>query len=510
MTSLMLNKQEYIIPFKKWLLVKRLYIIAYLVIILGEFCWFKWWYPLPNFFPNSDSFLEAAFYKQSINMWPIGYSWFLRVFDFFTHYDKALVLLQYLLLQGGLLWFFGTVIYMFKPGRYITIILLLFGLVNPLLLTIANFVSSDSLIAALSIIWLTQLCWTLYKPARSLLVLHVLVLLVIFTMQYNGWYYPLISIGVITFANISLRIRILGISIILLSIGGFIGYTMYTYKQQTGYWQFSALGGWQRAANVLQPYTYVRELDAKEVPTKFRKLHEKVNEHNESFGDREGRADRYLNTYYMWDYLSPLMEYFFSQGETKGTDEYFRLWAKQAPLYNAYGVYLMKKYPLAYARYYLWPNLVRYYVPKAEYLEFYNGRADILSPMAVRWFKYSSNKAYTRSADKHNRFMFVYTYVQTAANMLFVLGFTGFILLGGLKYLQPYKRHIVWWIIVVWTCNLIFNVTGPPMELRYLVFSMLITFPFGILWFSFVIKESLAKHKQDELRDNATSLSSIC
>ena len=72
---------------------KRCLLISVPVIIV-QFIWFKCYYPDPNFLPDSYSYLEAALTNQDINMWPIGYSKFLRLFSCFTQWDTALIFLS--------------------------------------------------------------------------------------------------------------------------------------------------------------------------------------------------------------------------------------------------------------------------------------------------------------------------------------------------------------------------------------------------------------------------------
>src|SRR5690606_7000897 len=75
------------ISFRKWIWESRegrqLLTVSGTVILI-QFIIFKYLYPFPNFLPDSYSYMEAAFNNQFINMWPIGYSKFLRLFSVFT------------------------------------------------------------------------------------------------------------------------------------------------------------------------------------------------------------------------------------------------------------------------------------------------------------------------------------------------------------------------------------------------------------------------------------------
>lgn len=63
-------------------------------------------YPFPNFLPDSYSYIDAAYNNVNINMWPVGYSKFLRLISVFNRSDTGLVIVQYVLLQLAILFFF--------------------------------------------------------------------------------------------------------------------------------------------------------------------------------------------------------------------------------------------------------------------------------------------------------------------------------------------------------------------------------------------------------------------
>lgn len=490
------------LSFKQWIWKNRFYLFAYFIIVLVQFTWFKWLFPYPSFFPDSNSYVEAAYYNQAINMWPIGYSRFLQLFSFISHYDTALVLLQYLLLHVSIIYFLGTVIYFLRPGKWLTGILLLFGVANPILLHMANFVSSDALYTALSIIWVTQLCWIFYRPNNWLLFTHAIVLAAVFTVRYNAIYYPLLSCIVMLISDTSVKKRVLSMAFIGALLAAFVFHTLYVYKVQTGYNQFSAFGGWQMAANALLPYSYVDSVKSSEVPAKFRQLHGYVNEHNTILAARPAqyRNDRILGVYFLWDGASPLKRYLAVHGgtNTKAPNGYFRAWARQAPLFGEYGVYLTKKYPLAYAQYYLWPNLVRYYVPPVEFLDNYNMDMDVVEDMEKKWFRYPTEKIFTRTKDRHISYMFIYPYLLAAVNLLYVLGLIGFLALGGWKTSTRYYKNLLLLVLAIWCCNLGFSVLASPIVLRYQIFPMLLSFTFGILLIAYVIRQAFSPQQMEK------------
>src|SRR5579864_4394965 len=72
---------------------------------------FKLFYPYPDFFGDSYSYIYAAVHHLDINIWPIGYSKFLSAFHAITPSSRWLVAFQYFSMQIALLHFFFTLIY---------------------------------------------------------------------------------------------------------------------------------------------------------------------------------------------------------------------------------------------------------------------------------------------------------------------------------------------------------------------------------------------------------------
>src|SRR6266700_1382887 len=82
------------------------YLLIALAGMVVELIIFKILYPFADFFSDSYSFIWAAKENMDVNLWPIGYSKFLRYFHFITHSDTALVSFQYFLVVLSNLFFF--------------------------------------------------------------------------------------------------------------------------------------------------------------------------------------------------------------------------------------------------------------------------------------------------------------------------------------------------------------------------------------------------------------------
>jgi len=492
-----------------------MYLILTAVFSILAFIWLKWRYPYPNFLPDSYSYLEAAFKNANINMWPIGYSVFLRLFSCFTRSDTALVVFQYVLLQVGVLYFLFSVSYLFKTGKWLTRILFLFCIANPLSLLISNFISSDSLFAAVSVVWFTQLLWIIYRPTTRLLLLHALVLVLAFSIRYNALYYPLISVAIIGWTSMPTARKCIAIGSIVLLLGGFIGNSIYQYRQMTGTNQFSAFGGWQLASNALFAYAHSPQDAPHSVPEKLSQLQLTVNRHMDSLNKLANRPDNHLGVYYLWDEHAPLKQYLALRWAKDTITDGFKRWAVMGPIYSAYGSWLIRKHPADFIRYYIWPNMINYYVPSTEFLAIYNMGRDSVEDMASFWFGYKTNKITSR--DKLIAEVNFLPILLAIINLLFALSAVAFGALKGFKTSYPHFAKALPWMIIVWAANFCFSVLASPIVLRYQLFPMIITFTSLGLILEFLIRTAktenkdpaLAFRKQNEQTKNHYTLKSV-
>lgn len=498
-----MNLQDKIakMSFKQWRREhpeNRALILLTAVAAVIQFVCFKLLYPHPNFLPDSYSYIEAAFVNRTVNMWPVGYSNFLRLVSCFTKSHTVLVLLQYLLLQVAVLYFLLTISYQFRLNKWIVRVLLVINLLNPLLLHVSNFVSSDALFAALSLVWFTQLLWILYKPDMKVLLVHGLVLLLAFIVRYNALYYPIISVAVIVLANIGTAQKTVGLAFSILLLAGFTRYTIQRYKIVTDIAQFSAFSGWQLSSNALFSYAHAGRLSVASVPAEYRPLHAIVNRHLDSLDRVPHRPDKTPGIYYLWNEQSPLKEYMRLRYKNDTVTTGFKQWASMAPLYNGYGAYLIKQRPGAFASHYIWPNMIRYYVPDPEFLGAYNMGKDTVDAAAVEWFGLKSNKVHGFREDKIITISAVLPLVLAIINLVFVVSFAGCVILGMFRKSSAHLNHSLLCMLAIWALNFGFSVFASPIVLRYQVFPMISTLSFLVILISFIVRESRSPQTKAE------------
>lgn len=452
-------------------------------------------YPFPNFLPDSYSYIDAAYNNVNINMWPVGYSKFLRLVSVFNRSDTGLVITQYFLLQLAILFFLFSIRYLLQPGKWTMRILFAMLVLNPLWLYIANFVSSDALFATCSLLWLTSLFWIIYRPTGKMFIIHALVLGFVFSVRYNALYYPFISILVVLLTKGPINEKLLRLAIVVVPVGWFILYTTLTFKDRLGIATFSPFGGWQMGSNALFMYAHVPPASTGPVPRQFKVIHDITIKHMDSLNRLKQRPDQELGIYYLWDDKAPLKLYLAQKYRRDSTTHYLKRWASVSNFYGEYGTWLIRQHPMAFLRYYIWPNFLNYYSPPPEFLGIYNMGSDTVDPGAVTWFGYKSNKVHHFSKNKAILLTAVFPLLLAMINVIFFFGFIGFVVLGGFSKVSPYYRKVLWVMLLIWLSNLVFSVSASPIVLRYQAFPFIFTLVFGCLLLEFVIRQSMQESK---------------
>lgn len=444
---------------------------------------FKFFYPFASYI-HGDSFayLEAAEENARINIYPVGYSNFLRLFSVFNRSDTVLVVFQYLCLQASALFLLFTTFYFYQPGRVIRHMLLGFMTINPLFWHLANLVSSDCLFAALSLTWFSLLLWLVHRPSKSIIFWQALVLFLAFTFRYNALIYPLITLIAFGIIKIPLRQKILGVGAGMLLCGLFVSYTSYQYKQLTGYWQFSPFSGWLMANNAMYAYRYVDSSDRKPVDKKYQTLDNMIRQFYDSTRDTKKFPTEAMiaSTAYMWTPGMSLMKYRDSLFAKDTAAKEFKKWASMGPFYKEYGLHIIKKYPSYYLRHFMWPNSQKYYAPPVEFLEQYNSGRLGVAIQAQKWFGYKESSVRTRIGYGKVWILNYYPILSGIINVLMFFGLLYYVLLKGWQY-NPVFNKLLFMGAMVWLLNALFTIGASSAALRFQSFPVLLTTTFTLL-----------------------------
>lgn len=500
--------------FSRWLLTgkdRKVLLVLLCLVTAGQLISFKYCYPFPNFLPDSYSYIEVAANNKDINMWPVGYSKFLRLVSCVSRSPLFLVVVQYLLLVISALYFTTTLIYLFRLRKGLGYFLIALTVLNPLLIHTANLVASDALFASLSLLWATTLVWLVAAPEPKLMVLQALFCCLAFSVRYNALYYPFIGVVVLLLVNLPAKLKSAGI---LMTAGLpilFVLLTMGKYKQATGVSEFSPFGGWQLASNALYGYTHVNSDERLPPPPAFAALDRLVNRHMDSLKRLRRRPDEKPGIYYLWDPASPLKVYekiYFAKDTATGG---FSKWARMAGLYREYGSYLAKTYSAEFTRFYVLPNLLRYYVPDPEFLGIYNMKSSEMEQKGVEWFGLKDGKVKTVFSSPEVPTMNVFPVFLAIINLVYFLSLLGFLFLDGWRKSPPVKRKLLILIATLWLGNLLFSVMASPIVLRYQLFALCFTLPLCLVFIDYIIAAGFAdgavpKEKEDRAHNRDVPL----
>ncbi len=470
------------------------WIAGFLAFVL-EFIVFKLHYAFANYMPDSYSYLETAANNADVNMWPVAYSKFLRLISVFTHSDKVVVGIQYFFMQASSLLFLFSLLYFQRPGRAVRIILLLFLLLNPLPLYIADYISADSLFIGFSLLWLTSLVWIIYRPIPWMVAIHGILLLACFTLRYNAIYYPVISLIVFILSRQPWKYRLTGIAFGFgLVLASFL-YTSQKMQGVTGKRQFSAFGGWQLANNALYMYQNIPAKERGPIPHRFTKLETMVREHMDTLQKIKFTHDDTISArFYLWSDKGPLIQYLAREYKKDSNTPYFKRWGSEAPLYADYGMYLIRKYPLEFVKDFMLPNAVKFAVPPTEFLGIYNMGADSVGRLAKDWFNYKTLKVQDHKK-KTSPILATewYPIFSVVVNIFLVLGLFGMVFLNAIRWKEYGFPQLLGLILVLWLLNSGFSIFASPIVLRYQAFPILIFFFVGVLLIERIAKMAFSK-----------------
>ena len=450
-----------------------------IVIFIIQFIIYKIRYPFANYMPDSYSYLEAAANNADVNMWPVAYSKFLRLISVFTHSDKIVVGIQYFFMQVTSLLFFFSLFYFQPPGKGVKRFLLLFLLLNPLPLYIADYISADSLFIGLSLLWLTTLIWIIYRPRPWMIVAHGLLLMACFTVRYNAIYYPVISLIAFVLSRQSWRYKVsgiaLGVGLVLLSFF----YTSQKMQNVTGKRQFSAFGGWQLANNALYMYQHIPTNERGPIPARFARLETMVRQHMDTLQKIKFTADDSVSAhFYLWSGKGPLIQYLEREYKKDSTTPYFKRWGSEGPLYADYGMYLIKKYPFTFFKEFMLPNAVKFAVPPTEFLGMYNMNKENVDKLAKDWFNYKTQKVQDHKKKPASMWETEwYPIFSALVNVLLIMGLIGIVFLNALPWKEYGLPQLLGVVLVLWLLNSGFSIFASPVVLRYQAFPILVCFP---------------------------------
>jgi hypothetical protein len=287
--------------------------------------------------------------------------------------------------------------------------------------------------------------------------------------------YPLISIPIFLLSKKSTGFKVVGAFLGPVLVVVFIIFSSNAAKKLSGTAQFPPiLGGWQWANNALYmrefivedstkfPNTQIAELDGlardfyREVPPQYRDL------------------SNHVGNFFIQTPYAPLKQYMglhFSSYKAYGG---MVAWAKAAPIFKQYGIYLIKKHPIAYFQHYLLLNTKNYLIPPLEKLAIYNLGDDEISNIGKKWFDYPNNKATAVSKTVQGEILIAHPQLFLFLNLFFAGQLFLFIKKCGFTRSERKYTVAIGLFFGLITTNAGFSIFANIICFRYQVFPMLV------------------------------------
>jgi len=458
----------------------KVLLIAALVGTIVQLIIFKSLYPFPDFISDSWSYIATNVYNMDVNLWPIGYSKFLWFVHLISNRDTFLIAVQYFLLQAGLMYFFFSISYLYQPSGRTKLILFIFLLFNPMTLYLSNCVLSDALFATLTIILIVQFLWMLHRPNIQQVALQGIIIGLAFTIRYTAIYYPLFVLAGMLLSRHRPIIKISGILLGVILIVPFVLYTKQKTKEVTGTAEFSVFGGWQIANNALYMYNHII-VDTNKLPPETRALDKFSKQFFKNTPPKEEELQQLPGTYFIkvpWAILKPYMAYRYTYDDPPGQ---FKAWGKVSPIYNQYGSYLIRHFPVAFAKYYLWLNTKNYFLPHLEKFETYNLTINTVPSHVQDWFGYTTPDVYAVSVTFQGKLFYAYPILFMLLNIFYGFCILSLLLTGKFNKLSLYFKSTLILVSTYLLVNFGFSVFATPVVIRYQIVPIIILFTFSLL-----------------------------
>lgn len=455
------------------------YLWMTIIFSIGQIVVFKILYPFPDFISDSYNYIETNLQNLKVNLWPIGYALFLRAVHTISSSHVFLVVVQYLILQITLLYFFFTLLHLYSPSLFVRRLLFCFLFLNPIFLFLSNCVLSDALFCAISLLLFTQYLWMFHQPRISHLILQALLIGAAFSIRYTAMYYPFISIAALLLSRYKLPLKLAGAATPWLLIFPFIWYTQQQTKAVTGTAEFSVFGSWQIANNALYMYPHI-QVDTSKLPPETKKVDKVARYYFKHLAPKNPPLTAIEGSYFLKVPDAVLKPYQSMYGAKSKSS--LQNWGSVSPVFKTYGSWLVKHYPLAFTRYYLLLNVKNYGLPYLEKFGYYNRGLRKMSWPALVWFNIPDQDVSPVPAHHFQGYIFfLYPLFFLLLNLYFLARFIQYIASGRLKTGNPLFTQTLLLTAAFLFTNFCFSVFATPVVLRYQVLPMLLLFCFSVI-----------------------------
>jgi len=457
---------------------------------------FKQFYPYPFITIDSCVYINATIKNQDVAYWPIGYSKFINFVGILSHSPTFLVTIQYLILLCSFFYLYFTLKSIFNLDRWSCCLILVFTFFNPLFITASNHIMSDALFTSITIFWITQLLQIIVNPKHYMLYTQAIFVLLCLTLRYTALYYPAISILAFFLSSLKLKEKLFGIILTFLILSFYIQFTRLKMESVSGIRSFSFSNGWKKANNALYMYANLVDTDTSVVPDQLKVIHNITKSYfkgpHQAVDLYYYQAEPTYGSFYMFSPQSPLIKY--NSLKTGILEDIHNL--KTSPksniIFNLYGNYLIKKYPLQYIKSVIIPNLIAYYSPALEIygdntLLYWEG-ADYYGGLVKSWF--NINRTNNPSQYLHIRgkilrpFVLIFPMIHSFFLISLIIGVT----IINLKKLNRNITYCLLMLITLCLFNFLFYGILSPSVLRFQFNTIIFELIISIWSIGFILK----------------------
>jgi hypothetical protein len=458
---------------------KKMIIIATCV-SAACFIMLKYFFPLPDFFVDSTSYVACAFYKMDVAYRPMGYSNFLRMLHNISSASLFTVFIQYFLFFLSSLFCFFSMDYLAglpeKPRWPLLIVIL----VNPLLIFQTNLISSDSVFCSLTVIWFTSCLWIIRQHKWWALLLQLIFLYCCFCVRYTAMFFPVIAVAGFIFCRGNRKYKFLGVALSVSVILFAVRHQKDLTEEKTSTRVFSGFAGWQIANNALYCYKELN-INNDDLPTKeLRTVDKVIRRYIDSIPTSKGA----IGTAYIWDSRSPLIQFQYMAVRYLYLTR-FESWFAVSKPFNDYGWYIVRNFPRQFMLCYILPNTKKYFYPDAEALANYNCTNVQLPEETKEWFNLSEDHISCGFEGLQHGVISVYPFVSLLLNV-FNIAAIFFFLFMALRRRRKIS-HYSWTIYLTWSlfyfAFAMFTIFATAVNLRFMdpIFVLGLIMPFALL-----------------------------
>jgi len=309
-------------------------------------------------------------------------------------------------------------------------------------------------------------------------------------------YYPFIAMIVFVLSKQKLSMKLVGISLGLVIVCLFVVHERNSSYELYGAKQFSPMSGWQLANNALYmrgnievdtsrlANAEVRELD--KISTKF---------FDHVPADFNEFLAFYVANFFIRQPQAPLKTYFDKHFNPKDEKEMVIAWGKVSVVFDEYGSWLIRHYPIEYLRYFLLVNAKNYFFPPLEKLEVYNLGENQVSVIGQDWFDYKTPYVTSISKDAQSYVLFIFPSIFLFINLLFLGSIVWASFRKGIRIRDFISDPLIILAASLYLANSLFSIGSSMIVLRYQFFPIIACLAFTLLileWMDKKIKETAA------------------